>query len=165
MMALALVLAGASCNSRVTSPPTPAEKAQPSQPDTRPNPTPPEMDRATPGESAGRASASADLVAYAAARPALEKHCFRCHTSAGQKAKAKTLKHLSFDQYPPTGHHAHEAATVFRRVLVGNKARGKGPTMPADDRGAVTGEDLEKILAWAEAFDRARGDHGHHTAP
>jgi hypothetical protein len=28
--------------------------------------------------------------------------------------------------------------------------------MPSDDPGAVTGDDLTKILAWADAFDRAR---------
>jgi hypothetical protein len=37
--------------------------------------------------------------------------------------------------------------------------------MPADDRGAVTGEDLEKILVWADAFDRAHAGHRDHRAP
>jgi hypothetical protein len=104
------------------------------------------------------------VAAYATARPVLEEHCFRCHTSAGSKARPKTLKHLSFDEYPPTGHHSHEAGRVFRRVLLGDKAKGRRPTMPADDRGAVTGGDLEKLLAWADAFDKARGDHTHHKA-
>jgi hypothetical protein len=33
--------------------------------------------------------------------------------------------------------------------------------MPADDRGGVSGEELEKILAWADAFDQAHpaGEH------
>jgi hypothetical protein len=28
--------------------------------------------------------------------------------------------------------------------------------MPADDPGGVTGDDLDRILAWADAYDAAR---------
>jgi hypothetical protein len=163
-MMVGLLLNALACRSEVSPPPTaPVEHRQSRQPDARPNPVPPGGRRAQEPKGAEPAAA-ADVIAYATARPILEKHCFRCHTTAGQKAKAKTLKHLSFDQYPPTGHHSHETGVVFRRVLLGNKAKSKGPTMPADDRGAVSGRDLEKLLAWADAFDAARGDQPHHLA-
>jgi hypothetical protein len=44
---------------------------------------------------------------------------------------------------------------------------GKKPTMPADKKGAVQGEELELIKAWADAFDAshqggAHEGHGQH---
>lgn len=94
-----------------------------------------------------------ELAAYEAAKPVFERHCFRCHTTAGKKAKRKSLEHLPMDAYPFGGHHAGEAATVIRTVLgVGGRAKA---TMPSDDPGAVTGDELAKVLAWADAFDRA----------
>jgi hypothetical protein len=67
------------------------------------------------------------------------------------------------------GHHAGEAGKAVREVL-GAAGRGKA-TMPADDKGAVAGDDLAKILAWASAFDRAQAaseagapnKDGHHA--
>ena len=94
-----------------------------------------------------------ETAAFEIAKPVFERHCFRCHTTAGQKSKHKALDHLSMDQYPFGGHHADEAGKVVREVL-GADAGGKA-TMPSDDRGAVRGDDLAKILAWAAAFDRA----------
>jgi mono/diheme cytochrome c family protein len=95
-----------------------------------------------------------ERAAFAAARPVFEKHCFRCHTKNGRKAKPKSLAHLTLDRYPLGGHHAAEAGTVVRRVL-GAGPEKKPPTMPSDDVGAVAADDLAKILAWADAFDRA----------
>jgi hypothetical protein len=95
-----------------------------------------------------------ERAAYEAARPAFERHCFRCHTAKGRKAKQKSLSHLSMDRYPLGGHHAAEAGAVIRRVLGAGPDK-KPATMPSDDRGAVTGDDLSKILAWADAFERA----------
>jgi hypothetical protein len=66
---------------------------------------------------------------------------------------------MSMDGYPFQGHHAGEAGTVIRKVL--GAAGGRKPTMPSDDPGAVTGEDLAKILAWADAFDRAHLPQHH----
>ena len=94
-----------------------------------------------------------ETAAFEVARPVFERHCFRCHTTAGKKSKHKALDHLSMDQYPFGGHHADEAGAAVREVL-GADAHGKA-TMPSDDRGAVLGDDLAKILAWAAAFDRA----------
>ena len=94
-----------------------------------------------------------ELAAYEVAKPVFERHCFRCHTTAAKKAKRKSLDHLTMDDYPFGGHHAGEAATVIRKVLgVGGKAKA---TMPSDDPGAVAGDELAKVLAWADAFDRA----------
>lgn len=43
---------------------------------------------------------------------------------------------------------------------------GKDSSMPMDDPGAVQGDELALILAWADAFDRSHGaglpkHHGH----
>jgi hypothetical protein len=94
-----------------------------------------------------------EIAAFATAKPAFERHCFRCHTSAGRKSKRKALAHVAMDRYPFAGHHAGEAGTVVREVL--GAAGNKKATMPSDDPGAVTGADLAKMLAWADAFDRS----------
>jgi hypothetical protein len=99
-----------------------------------------------------------EIAAFEAAKPAFERHCFRCHTTAGKKSKRKALAHIAMDQYPFTGHHADEAGAVVRIVL-GQDASEK-VTMPSDDPGAVTGDDLARILAWADAFN-----HAHPTRP
>jgi hypothetical protein len=62
--------------------------------------------------------------------------------------------------YPFAGHHAHEVAAEVRKVLgVG----GGEPTMPLDKPGAVKGDELALVVAWADAFDRAHAaqDEGH----
>ena len=102
---------------------------------------------------------SEERAAFAAAKPAFERHCFRCHTTAGKKSKHKALEHISMDRYPFGGHHAGEAGPAIRKVLaIGGATKA---TMPSDDPGAVTGDDLAKIAAWADAFDRA---HTHETS-
>jgi hypothetical protein len=93
-----------------------------------------------------------EIAAFEKAKPAFEHHCFRCHTAGGKKAKPKALAHISMDSYPFGGHHADEAGSVVRKVL--GAGRGK-PTMPSDDPGAVRGDDLALILAWADLFERA----------
>jgi mono/diheme cytochrome c family protein len=122
-----------------------------------------------PKADAGRTAASAEeTAALEAAQPVFEMHCHRCHTKDGRHAKPKSLRHLDMDRYPFTGHHAHEAGRIIRKVLTTGK--GKGPTMPSDDPGAVRGDELARVLAWADAFDRAhppkkkptKGDHHHH---
>src|SRR2546423_664974 len=115
------------------------------------------------GHEAGRPSKPSpeEQAAYASARPVFERHCFRCHTTGGKKAKRKALDHISMDGYPFKGHHAGEAGTVVRKVLGAGGDR--KATMPSDDPGAVTGDDLAKILAWADAFDRAQAPKQEHT--
>ena len=93
-----------------------------------------------------------EQAAFDAAKPAFERDCFRCHTTAGKKSKHKAMQHLAMDAYPFGGHHAHEVGKVVRGALgVG----GVKATMPSDEPGSVRGEDLRLILAWADAFDRA----------
>jgi hypothetical protein len=100
------------------------------------------------------APASAEEIAtFSTAKPVFARYCFRCHTKSGKKARAKALKHLDMTAYPFGGHHATDVGTVVRKAVTGQD--GKAPTMPSDDPGAVQGEDLAKILAWADAFDRA----------
>jgi hypothetical protein len=95
----------------------------------------------------------AEIAAFEAARPAFEHHCFRCHTSAGKKSKRKALADVAMDRYPFAGHHAGDAGKAIRKVL-GKDGKSKA-TMPSDDPGVVAGDDLTKILAWADEFDRA----------
>jgi hypothetical protein len=106
-----------------------------------------------------------ERAAYEDALPALQKHCYRCHTTAGKKAKRKTLAHMNMDTYPFTGHHAHELGRVVRRVLGAGTKRSR-PTMPSDARGAVAGDELETILKWADAFEAnpARSAHKAHDS-
>lgn len=103
-----------------------------------------------------------EIAAFERARPAFERHCFRCHTSEGKKSKRKALEHLGMDSYPFGGHHAGEVGKAIRAVL---GADGKSrASMPSDDRGAVAGDDLATIVAWADAFDRAHTSRGKHGA-
>jgi hypothetical protein len=65
--------------------------------------------------------------------------------------------------YPFGGHHAATMGKTIRKVL----AIGSGkPTMPSDRKGAVKGDELALIAAWADAFDAAHKDatstHHHH---
>lgn len=108
------------------------------------------------GHGAGHPHAPSrdELAAFERAKPAFERHCFRCHTAGGKKSKPKALAHIAMDGYPFGGHHADEAGAVVRQVL---GAGGGKPTMPSDAPGAVTGEDLASILAWVDAYDAARG--------
>ena len=108
--------------------------------------------RTTPS-GADREPSSEDAAAFKAAEAVFSQHCYRCHTSAGKKAKRKTLEHLNMDQYPFGGHHADEAGSAIRKTL---GASGKKATMPKDKPGIVSGDALAKVLAWADAFDRAR---------
>jgi hypothetical protein len=94
-----------------------------------------------------------EKAAFERAKPAFERHCFRCHATAGANAKPKALAHIRMDGYPFGGHHADEAGAAVRKVL---GASGGIATMPADDPGGVTGDDLARMLAWANAFDTAR---------
>jgi hypothetical protein len=65
---------------------------------------------------------------------------------------------LNIDSYPFGGHHASVVAGAVRDVL---GAAGKRPTMPKDSPGAVRGADLQAILDWADAFDRAHPPAAH----
>jgi hypothetical protein len=99
-----------------------------------------------------------ELSAFARAKPIFEQHCFRCHTTSGKKSKRKAMEHMNMNGYPFEGHHAGEAGQAIRKVLgIGRPTK---PTMPSDDPGAVKGDALAKIAAWADAYEHA---HTHET--
>jgi hypothetical protein len=104
---------------------------------------------------------AAEQEALALARPVLDKHCARCHSSGGKKARKNALSHFSMDSYPFGGHHATEIGEEIREVL-GVEGKKKA-TMPPDQPGVVQGDELALVVAWTEAFDRshAAGLHDH----
>lgn len=116
------------------------------------------------GDATARSSASEELAAYEKARPIFAAYCGGCHTSKGATTKPEALEHFSMDSYPFGGHHASEITGTVRAVL---GATGSKPTMPADKPGAVKGDELQLILSWADAVDRAhaaasKGGHTEH---
>jgi mono/diheme cytochrome c family protein len=106
---------------------------------------------------------AAETEASQAALPIFATHCARCHMPGEPDATDDTLHHFSMEAYPFRGHHAHQMGDTIRAVL---GADGGEPTMPDDDPGALSDEELEVVLAWAEAFDRAHaagaGYHAEH---
>jgi hypothetical protein len=112
------------------------------------------------GDATARSTGREELAAYEQARPVFVAYCAGCHTSKGATAKPEALEHFSMDSYPFGGHHASEITGAVREVL---GATGSKPTMPADRPGAVKGEDLQRILSWADAADRAHAADGKGT--
>jgi hypothetical protein len=101
---------------------------------------------------------AAETAAYEKARPVFEAHCAKCHIKASKKAKPKTLGHFDMTSYPFGGHHAEDISAEVRKALgIG----GGKPTMPFDDPGAVKGEELALIAAWADAYDKAHEGGAH----
>ncbi len=153
-----------------SEPPTAGEVASPSEhqhEESESSPTPGHdeaapMPATTPGKKVAQPKAAAhhpdaareEPLAFQSAKPILESHCGRCHTSQGTKTSKGALKHFSMDSYPYGGHHADELSKTIRKVL---GADGSRPTMPKDKPGAVKGKDLELILAWADAQAQAPG--------
>jgi hypothetical protein len=103
-----------------------------------------------------------EMAAYENAKPVFEANCARCHSKGGKLATDKKRAHFDTTSYPFAGHHAMELGTTVRKVL---GIDGSKPTMPADKKGAVKGEELALIAAWADAFDasHAGGAHEHHA--
>ena len=93
---------------------------------------------------------SAEFIAFERAKPVFKKHCARCHTESSGKRTA--LKHFVMDTYPFGGHHASSMPATIRKVL---GQSGKRATMPKDKPGVVSGEELELVLEWADATERA----------
>jgi hypothetical protein len=114
----------------------------------------------TPTPRSGNALAE-ELRAWEAAKPVFEKACARCHTSTGKDTGKKKLAHFDMDAYPFGGHHAGTIGPEIREVL---GLTGAKPTMPDDTPGSVTGDDLAKIKAWADAWDAADKAGAHPAA-
>lgn len=102
-----------------------------------------------------------ETAAYQQAKPVLGKYCAGCHQKGGAKATAKKLDHFDMTGYPFSGHHAMEMSGEMRKVLgIG----GGKPTMPKGKPGAVKGDDLALIAAWADAFDASHAGGAHEGA-
>lgn len=140
-------------------PPTqPVDPVRPSEPVPPPEPDPAQIKAEL---------LAAETVAFENAKPVFDKWCAKCHSKDGKAASAKKREHFDMTTYPFGGHHAMEVSGEIREVL---GLTGKKPTMPADKKGAVVGDDLELIKAWADAFDASHqggaheghGGHGGH---
>ena len=135
----------------------PSEPAAPSEPATPAEPPP---DPATVKTDL----LAAETAAFEKAKPVFDKYCAKCHTKTGSKASKKKLDHFDMTTYPFGGHHAMEIAGEIRTSL---GIDGSKPTMPLDKKGAVKGDELALIAAWADAFEAshkggAHDGHGGH---
>ena len=171
LLALALAATLFACGSKSTPPEAPAEEPAhaPAEED-----APAEADAEAPAPAEppppaepDPAQVKADLLAaetaaYEAAKPVFEKHCVRCHQEGQKKAKKKILEHLNITTYPFTGEHGADAGPAIRKVLAigGGKA-----VMPADTKGAVQGEELALVAAWADAWDKSHAGGAHEGQP
>ena len=131
---------------------------------TIPPPPPPDAAPPPPPDPAAiRAGLlAAEVAAYDAARPALERTCARCHVRGGKKASSGKLKHFDMSAYPFKGHHVTEVGPKLREVL---GADGGKATMPKDDPEQVTSEELALMLALATAWDAAHAGEVDAAAP
>jgi hypothetical protein len=105
---------------------------------------------------------ASEQSAYEAAKPVFESFCAKCHSKSSKKAKPKVLAHFDMTGYPFTSDHADEIAKDIREQL--GLVEGKKAKMPKDRPGAVKGDDLAKIQAWADAFDKAAAGGAHEGA-
>jgi hypothetical protein len=149
---------GGPASSTTAPPPAPdtstAEPTPPPTPPTEPTPPPPPP----PPPDPRIALRDAETAAYENAKPVFENACAKCHTESGAKANPGKLKHFNMTAYPFTGHHADSITKAIRHVL---GVDGKKPSMPKDKPGSVKGDDLEKIKAWADAYDAAEAGGAH----
>jgi mono/diheme cytochrome c family protein len=97
-------------------------------------------------------AAAGEKEAFARAKPVLDAHCAKCHTSAGKEATPKKLARVNMDTYPFRGRRAADIGAAIRKVL---GVDGGKPTMPRDEPGAVKGKELEAVVAWTRAYDKA----------
>jgi mono/diheme cytochrome c family protein len=167
LLTIALVACGGGSSKPSTTPianPDPVPMTEPTEeaPITSAPPDPVPADRASVAPAKVKADLlAAELAAYEKAKPVFDANCARCHSKGGKLATDKKRAHFDTTTYPFAGHHAMELGTTVRKVL---GIDGSKPTMPADKKGAVKGEDLALIAKWADAFDasHAGGAHEHH---
>ncbi len=129
-------------------------------------PTGPVVAPEAPTADAGPVAASpnellaAERAAFERAQPAFQKRCVSCHTRP--KGTRSTLEHFEMTSYPFGGHHADDVGAMVRASL---GASGKKATMPKNAPGTVPQDELALMLAWADAFDRAKAAGAHQPAP
>ena len=163
LLILALCACGSSSKPQPTPPvndPVPMPEPTPSTPDKQPDPVAPAPE---PKPDPKAELLAAETAAFEKAKPVFDKWCAKCHSQGNRLATQKKLDHFDMTKYPFGGHHAMEVSKAIRKALgIG----GGKPTMPFDKKGAVQGEELAAIAAWADAFDasHAGGAHeGHDT--
>ncbi len=163
--------AAAAAPAPTTAAPTPPAAPETPTPAAAPAPTtaaPPPPPPPAPVDPAQQ-----EVTAYNAAKSVFEKSCGECHVprkkarERRRKKYKKALKHFSMVSYPFGGHHAYDIGRQIRKSL--GVDGGKKATMPKDDPGTVTGDDLALIVAWTRAFDVTHppkaGGHGHKGGP
>lgn len=175
LLSILATAAIAACGSKASKPTTPPEVVV-DQPDAPAVVEAPVGDEPADGEAAAKpadppapdpaqikiALLAAETAAYQSAKPVFEKYCAGCHQQGGKKASAKKLGHFDMTTYPFAGHHAMEVSGTLRTVLgIG----GGKPTMPFGKPGAVKGDDLALIAAWADAFDASHAGGAHAGTP
>lgn len=160
-----LVVMLAACGGKSSPPPanpTPTPAPAPASPTPAPPPAEqpaPVADKPAAPPTDPKADAlAAENAAYDKAKPVFEKYCASCHTKAGKKSAKKKLGHFDMDTYPFGGEHAAFIGNHIRDVL---GMTGKKATMPSDKPGAVKGDDLALIKAWADAWDAAESAGAH----
>lgn len=165
-LALATACGGSSKATPTTPPPVdpvPMVEGPPAQPPADPvdpvKPAEPAPDPATIKASL----LAAEMAAFDKAKPVFDKWCAKCHSKDGAKQSAAKREHFDMTTYPFGGHHAMD---VHNEISVVLGVTGKKPTMPADNKGAVKGEELELIKAWIDAFEASHqgGAHEGHDA-
>src|SRR5262245_12692975 len=95
----------------------------------------------------------AEVAAYVQARASFERHCYRCHTAAGDECTRKSLELLDMGRYPFAGRRASSAGRAIKRALGGE---GGKRTMPKDTPTAVTSDEQAVIFKWADMFEASR---------
>jgi mono/diheme cytochrome c family protein len=147
------------CGSK-PAPVTPMPEPEPepiAEPMPEPEPVAPEEPPAPDPAQIRAELLAVETAAFEQAKPVFDKWCAKCHSKTGKNTSAKKRKELDTTAYPFTGEHA--SAAEVRKVLgIG----GGKVTMPADKKGAVKGDELALIAAWADAWDAAEqgGAHG-----
>jgi mono/diheme cytochrome c family protein len=130
-------------------PAAPAELAAPAKPAEPPAPDPAKIKADL---------LAAETAAFEKAKPVFDTHCARCHAKGGKLATRKKLEHFDMTTYPFGGEHAGEISKEIREVL---GFGGHKVTMPFDKKGAVKGDELALIMAWADAFDASHKGGAH----
>lgn len=154
---LSVLLLAAACGGsskpapQPTPEPAPVEPAPPPVEEVKPEEPP------APDPTAVKAELmSAEMAAFEKAKPVLDKFCTACHVKGQKNASAKKLNEFDMTAYPFAGE--HNKASDLRDVL---GLSGKKATMPKTKPGAVKGDDLATIIAWADAWDAAEAGGAH----
>jgi hypothetical protein len=96
---------------------------------------------------------SEERLAFEQAKPVFDKFCADCHTTTGRRSTTNSRAHFSMDGYPFGGHHTTSMGPTIRKVL---GMTGRRAVMPRDNPGAVQGDELARVLVWADAWDKAQ---------